>query len=257
MSHVLVALVALFLPAWHADQDDAEQQAREALEAFKKAGGDGSDERKVSAALSALVSGPQHALIRDKLIALLKHRSRPVVAVASQGLGRYPESTEARDALVELLRKEAKGAKMSAQGMEEKSEIAGGILNILPSFKPSDAMEQAIVEALKSQSIEVSSGAANTCGQMKLLGAVDGLVEMMTKAEKSKANPVDTTGMGGAAAKLTAAQIKQDVDYRRKQQHLSSAGRALNQILGVEKQNSAEYAQFWKENAEKIKAQKK
>jgi hypothetical protein len=114
-------------------------------------------------------------------------------------------------------------------------------------------MNEPLLKGLKSDSIAAAAAAASSCGKAKVFDAVDPLLSELRKLEKIAAGPPpDERERGGA--KLTAAEIRQMTEYRRKTELGAAVRSALQTMLASQAADADELAAIWKEKGEALRA---
>lgn len=253
MSPILLSAALTLTGAFQAD----EAKAKEALAAFDKGGGRSKKEIEVHTAIAVHLSPVRHPLVAAKLIELLKHPGVRIRGEATIQLTRYPNSVPARTALLELLVKELKKSTLDKYGNDAGHELAVSIISGLAEFKSDPAFAEPLLKALKHDCPSLRMAAATACGRMKLLETGEALIAELTKIEAITAEPLKDERSGGPKPdQMTAAHVKQKVENRHKTEVGPVVKSALQSILGLQVQTAAEFAAYWKENAEKLRAAK-
>lgn len=250
-----ILLAALLVPALPQDE---EAKAKADVAAFDKGGGKSKKDPEVRNALTTHLAPVRHPLVLAKLKELLKHPSTPVRAETVYLMARYTDSADARAALVEALGKETRKATVDTQGNDVDAMAAVNILNALGGFPPSADMSEPVLKALRHDCLSIASAAAGACGKLKILDAVEPMISNLRKIESITAEPLKNERTGGVeGANQTAAQVKQQTEYRRKSELGPAIKVGLQTLLGTQVETSSEFFAFWEENAEKLRAAQK
>lgn len=245
---VLVVTALTALPVSGQEPVD-DKKANQTLNEFNQRVGNGKDERTLMPGL-VMLGQFKNPLLVKRLTDFLNHPSSRVRTQAIQAVVTYTGEKAAHAALLTALKSEFKNIKIDDQANDRGFEPAVEILRGLGKFPSDKATTDALIGALKHKSVFVPAMAAEACGELKDAGTVEELLKLFREAELSKATRIETivvdpNGGGTTDRLLSASEVAQMVEYRRKTEIGKAARQALVRILGEEKKTHAEFTELW------------